>query len=136
MKKCFWIVIIKPGVAPWGFCMVMRAIRSKLELPLVQVTTWGQVFKFTLILIFLPISLHFTTLNIQNNNITVTHNLCVISQGLPKWTKWNSGGRFPLHNFPRVNNQVYIVAAEIVWDESLVSLLLLCCFWSLNWCEL
>ena len=36
--------------------------------------------------IFLPISLHFTTLYIQNNNITVTHNLCAISQGLPKWT--------------------------------------------------
>ena len=24
-----------------------------------------------------------------------------------------SGGRFPLHNCPRVNNQVYIMAAQI-----------------------
>ena len=53
--------------------MVMRAIRSKLELPLVQVTSCGQVLKihfFSLIHLLIKSSLY----NIeQNNDIKVTH---------------------------------------------------------------
>ena len=63
------------------------SIWSKLALPLIQVTSCGQVFKIHFLHWFIYLlSLHFTTLN---KTVTWKLLVCTISQGLPKWT-WQS----------------------------------------------
>ena len=124
----------------------MQAIWSKLALPLVQITSCGQVFKIHFLHWFIyQLSLNFTTLN---KTVTWKFLVYTISQGLPKWT-WQvdaiiSGGRFSAAQLQShgkkssCNNQVYMCGCAYWWlrDESLLSILLLCSFWSLNWCEL
>ena len=114
----------------------MQAIWSKLALPLVQVTSCGQVFKIHFLHWFIyQLSLYFTT---WNKTVTWKLHVCTISKGLPKWT-WQSR----CYNFwweifhcaiviPMVQRVLVIIKCTCAAAHTL----LLCSFWSLNWCEL